>query len=34
MALTVEEATPGMRFVLMTDKPYGETPVFDGPFVD
>jgi redox-sensitive bicupin YhaK (pirin superfamily) len=33
-ALTVEEAQPGMRFVLMAGKPYGETPVFNGPFVD
>jgi len=33
-ALTVEEATPGTRFVLMAGKPYGETPVFNGPFVD
>jgi len=33
-ALTVEDATPGTRFVLMAGKPYGETPVFNGPFVD
>jgi redox-sensitive bicupin YhaK (pirin superfamily) len=33
-ALTVEEAEPGTRFVLMAGKPYGETPVFNGPFVD
>jgi redox-sensitive bicupin YhaK (pirin superfamily) len=33
-AITVEEATPGTRFVLMAAKPYGETPVFNGPFVD
>jgi quercetin 2,3-dioxygenase len=33
-ALTVEEATPGTRFLLMAGKPYGETPVFNGPFVD
>ena len=33
-ALTVEEAAPGTRFVLMAGKPYGETPVFNGPFVD
>jgi redox-sensitive bicupin YhaK (pirin superfamily) len=33
-ALTVEEADPGTRFVLMAGKPYGETPVFNGPFVD
>jgi len=33
-ALTVEDATPGTRFVLMAGKPYGETPAFNGPFVD
>ena len=33
-ALTVEDATPGTRFVLMAGKPSGETPVFNGPFVD
>jgi redox-sensitive bicupin YhaK (pirin superfamily) len=33
-ALAVEEATPGTRFVLMAGKPYGETPAFNGPFVD
>jgi quercetin 2,3-dioxygenase len=33
-ALTVDEANPGTRFVLMAAKPYGETPVFNGPFVD
>jgi redox-sensitive bicupin YhaK (pirin superfamily) len=33
-ALSVEEADPGTRFVLMAGKPYGETPVFNGPFVD
>ena len=33
-ALSVEEATPGTRFVLMAGKPYGEKPVFNGPFVD
>jgi quercetin 2,3-dioxygenase len=32
--LTVTEATPGTRFMLMTGKPYGEAPVFNGPFVD
>jgi quercetin 2,3-dioxygenase len=32
--LTVTEATPGTRFLLMTGKPYGETPAFNGPFVD
>jgi redox-sensitive bicupin YhaK (pirin superfamily) len=33
-ALAVEEATAGTRFVLMAGKPYGETPAFNGPFVD
>jgi redox-sensitive bicupin YhaK (pirin superfamily) len=33
-AFAVEGATPGTRFVLMAGKPYGETPVFNGPFVD
>jgi len=28
------EAAPGTRFVLMAGQPYGETPVFNGPFVD
>jgi redox-sensitive bicupin YhaK (pirin superfamily) len=33
-ALTVTEAAPGTRFLLMTGQPYGEAPVFNGPFVD
>ena len=33
-ALAVEDAHPGTRFVLMAGKPYGEAPVFNGPFVD
>ncbi|HEY8775450.1 MAG TPA: pirin-like C-terminal cupin domain-containing protein [Gaiellaceae bacterium] len=33
-ALAVVEAAPGTRFVLMAGQPYGETPVFNGPFVD
>jgi redox-sensitive bicupin YhaK (pirin superfamily) len=32
--LTVEDAKPGTRFLLMAGKPYGEAPVFNGPFVD
>ena len=32
--LTVTEAAPGTRFLLMTGKPYREAPVFNGPFVD
>jgi redox-sensitive bicupin YhaK (pirin superfamily) len=30
----VTEATPGTRFMVMAGKPYNETPVFNGPFVD
>ena len=30
----VTDATPGTRFLLMTGQPYGEAPVFNGPFVD
>jgi redox-sensitive bicupin YhaK (pirin superfamily) len=32
--LTVAGAAPGTRFLLMAGKPYGETPVFNGPYVD
>jgi redox-sensitive bicupin YhaK (pirin superfamily) len=32
--LAVEDAQPGTRFVLMAGKPYGETPLFNGPYVD
>jgi quercetin 2,3-dioxygenase len=32
--LTAAAATPGMRFMLMAGKPYGEVPVFNGPYVD
>ena len=32
--LAVTDATPGTRFMLMAGKPYGEAPVFGGPFVD
>jgi redox-sensitive bicupin YhaK (pirin superfamily) len=32
--LAVRDAAPGTRFLLMAGKPYGETPVFNGPFVD
>src|SRR5918995_736062 len=32
--LAVTDATPGTRFLLMTGQPYGEAPVFNGPFVD
>jgi redox-sensitive bicupin YhaK (pirin superfamily) len=30
----VSEASPGTRYLLMTGKPYGEAPVFRGPYVD
>ncbi len=33
-SLTVTEAAPGTRFMLMAGKPYGEAPVFNGPYVD
>jgi redox-sensitive bicupin YhaK (pirin superfamily) len=32
--LTVTDAAPGTRFMLMAGKPYREVPVFNGPFVD
>ena len=31
---TVTDATPGTRYLLMAGHPYGEVPVFNGPFVD
>jgi len=33
-ALRVVDATPGTRFMLMTGKPYGEAPIYNGPYVD
>jgi hypothetical protein len=33
-ALTAADAQPGTRFLLMAAKPYGETPVYNGPYVD
>jgi quercetin 2,3-dioxygenase len=33
-ALAVDDAQPGTRLVLMAGKPYGETPVYNGPYVD
>jgi redox-sensitive bicupin YhaK (pirin superfamily) len=33
-AVTVVDAQPGTRFLLMAGKPYGETPVYNGPYVD
>jgi redox-sensitive bicupin YhaK (pirin superfamily) len=32
--LAVADAQPGTRFMLMAGKPYGETPIFNGPYVD
>jgi len=32
--LRVTDASPGTRYLLMAGKPYGETPAFNGPFVD
>jgi quercetin 2,3-dioxygenase len=32
--LRVTDASPGTRFLLMAGQPYGEVPVFDGPYVD
>jgi quercetin 2,3-dioxygenase len=31
---TVSNAAPGIRFLLMAGQPYGERPVFNGPYVD
>jgi quercetin 2,3-dioxygenase len=31
---TVIDAAPGTRFLLMAGRPYGEAPVFNGPYVD
>ena len=33
-AFTVTDASPGTRYLLMAGEPYGEAPVFNGPFVD
>jgi redox-sensitive bicupin YhaK (pirin superfamily) len=30
----VTDAVPGTRYLLMAGKPYGEVPVFNGPYVD
>ena len=30
----VTDANPGTRFLLMTGQPYGELPMFNGPYVD
>jgi redox-sensitive bicupin YhaK (pirin superfamily) len=33
-SMMVNEAGPGTRFMLMAGKPYGETPIYNGPYVD
>jgi redox-sensitive bicupin YhaK (pirin superfamily) len=33
-ALGVTDALPGTRFMLMSGKPYGEVPIYNGPYVD
>jgi redox-sensitive bicupin YhaK (pirin superfamily) len=33
-AVTVVDAEPGTRFLLMAGKPYGEQPIYNGPYVD
>jgi len=33
-AVSVRDALPGTRFMLMAGKPYGEAPVYNGPYVD
>jgi len=32
--LSVVDGQPGTRFLLMAAEPIGETPVFNGPYVD
>ena len=32
--LIVNAAVPGTRFLLMAGKPYGEAPIYNGPYVD
>ena len=32
--LSVTDAASGTRFLLMAGRPYGEVPVFNGPYVD
>ena len=33
-SLRVSNAIPGTRFMLMAGKPYGEDPIYNGPYVD
>jgi quercetin 2,3-dioxygenase len=30
----VADATPGTRYLLMAGQPYGDVPVFNGPYMD
>lgn len=32
--LTITDAAPGTRYLVMAGQPYGELPRFNGPFVD
>lgn len=32
--LSIEDARPGTRLMLMAAKPYGEEPIYNGPYVD
>ena len=32
--IAVTDAAPGTRFLLMAGEPYGEAPIFNGPYVD
>lgn len=34
VAVSVSDAQPGTRFMLMAGKPYGEAPIYNGPYVD
>jgi quercetin 2,3-dioxygenase len=33
-SIIAADARPGTRFMLMAGKPYGETPIYNGPYVD
>ncbi|MDP9271785.1 MAG: pirin family protein [Chloroflexota bacterium] len=33
-ALMVRDAQPGTRFLVMAGRPYGEAPIYNGPYVD
>jgi redox-sensitive bicupin YhaK (pirin superfamily) len=33
-SLSVTDAQPGTRFLVMAGKPYGEEPIYNGPYVD